>query len=230
MSEYAALGSSLMGILGSLTRAGMQGGFVPNYDPVRAAAAIGPNAGSFGNEAVASKARISAVSNPWIALAMADQSGLRNMQQEYIADLMAQASGAKSYAAEESAANEAQMRGAMQTQANSVRDRFARQPVAAAANQGLAGLHQNMILPTEAAMAQEKNQAQDMLQRVLAGVDLQDRQAWDSYRSQRDQADKQRLAAESNAFRHRVAGADEREAKVGELVGWFGVNAKNANR
>lgn len=178
-----------------------------------------PTEGPYGEAATDAEARLTDITNPWIDHAIGDQDYMRELQEGYTADLLAQAQGAKSYAREESARQEGMQSDILSTMAASTRDRFASPGAQATAAQQQAALHQNMILPTEAAAAEEKNRAQDMLLRVGAGRDMQAQMLMDLERRKRDQQDKIGLYGALQAFGHRRLGGQEARSATMSDVG-----------
>ena len=223
----AAGGAALMTLLGSLFKGALDGGDPYQTDATKthAAAGMGPDRDPFGPEAAQAKQRINNVNNPWLLGALANQDYMREMQQGYINDLTAQATGARSLSGEQAARGEEMQRGNLQTLANSTRDRFAQASARDRSMQELAGLHQNWLLPTRAAMDQERQGAQDMLGRVLAGQSQQDLQAQDAWRRNRVLDNKQAIAGQQAAFGHRSIAGDDQRTRTSEAINWEAILA-----
>jgi hypothetical protein len=226
-----ALASGGASLIASLIQGALSGDpYHVDPRPTRAASALSPDRDPFGTEAAQAGQRIANVNNPWLLGALANQTERRSDQQRYIDELTAQATGAQSFSAEEAARGQADQRGNLQTIANSTQDRFARGGARTGSLQEMARLSQNWLLPTRAAMAQERQGAQDMLTNVLMGQSQQDLQDQDVWRRQRALKNQQAIAEETAKYGHRAIAGEDQRTRTGEYVDWQAIKAATARK
>lgn len=225
------LGGALAQGIGSLARGLMSDddNYVQDKTDFYKALGLSPGRDPYGSEAEAAEARIAAITNPWINTAFADEDYANALQEGYIGDLMERATGARSLAGEESARMLPRQQADFASLANSEQG-WGSLGAKARAERSQAAAAQNMILPTQAAMAAERNQAQDALMKVFEARRQQDLLGQDAQRRQRDLEDRRGLAGALAALRHYQLGGAEARARAGEEVALESSDAKAARR